>query len=657
MSKAKWALMVLLVVFSVVAYKGSELVKIGIVRYFGSMPQLKTFGMPGLTHWKPTGCQPVREPDPVSGYPVTMFRTLHGDTMNSDEVAVAIAPVYEQDWVAEPEMYVVEGPTYDKNGNLYFCPIFSKEHVLIVSLEPHEGKRRWVVPGFSNGGGAPLVLDDPESGGQIIYIGTYDRVVAVRPDGGIVWDVPTGLPALSPDDDPIQTHCFGLNYQIQADALIGVTGDGHIYAIDRMTGRTLLDRPFSLSGSQAPQAIKTEIPPWVHKKVLNEMMPLLEGCPKSVDPYFTLLNVLLGGMYRVTNYFAVDANSGRLWVNSTAPDGEDGKQDGVSEYGALYAFDMIPEDGQYLIREAFHVSFEGGSASTPALNGDGSRIYVGDNFGKLFCYDTGDGKELWQIQLKHQVFGSIAVSSDNHEIYASNKDKVFKIVDEGDEGRIVWASRLEMYNTGLFQRNFNLNLATIGANGIVIQAGAGMFVGGGASTAAPFTSGVGFLDRETGELLYFAEGREETVAVMSVGPTGTVYLGQSPIRRATTRVLFGNMTPPLIGGIAKYKPKRLDLLMRDALHAALTRAENAGVAVKTCPESARMDMVRIGILLEQCRTVAKDAIEDGDLSAESWRKIASRLPGDGDILSMDRLDGVVASLKEAEGIIRASIRE
>ena len=56
--------------------------------------------------------------------------------------------VFEYAWSVEPEMYVVEGPTLDDEGNLYFCPFSPKENVSLISLDGINGKRRWIIEVF-----------------------------------------------------------------------------------------------------------------------------------------------------------------------------------------------------------------------------------------------------------------------------------------------------------------------------------------------------------------------------------------------------------------------------------------------------------------------------------------------------------------------------
>jgi F0F1-type ATP synthase epsilon subunit len=117
---------------------------------------------------------------------------------------------------------------------------------------------------------------------------------------------------------------------------------------------------------------------------------------------------------------------------------------------------------------------------------------------------------------------------------------------------------------------------------------------------------------------------------MSTGPDGAIYVGNSPLRRIFAFVLsqFGQLpypTPPVIGGITKWTPERLDLLVRDAVCATEDRARNAAANRKKCPESARADIQQIEELIAQARSAAPFAIEDGDLTASDWAKINKEL--------------------------------
>jgi len=54
------------------------------------------------------------------------------------------------------------------------------------------------------------------------------------------------------------------------------------------------------------------------------------------DSFFeTIMNVIYGGGACVSNYFAVDPNTNKIYIAATASDAEDGHIDGKSSDGAL----------------------------------------------------------------------------------------------------------------------------------------------------------------------------------------------------------------------------------------------------------------------------------------------------------------------------------
>jgi len=623
----------------------------------GCSPVPKKYEPPGKTSWAPVGARTVPSLNEKLGNPAGFWRTMHADTLNSDEVAIAVSPVYEAGWIAEPNMYIPEGPTFDKSGNLYFCPVFPEEDVFMVSLEPNTGTRRWSIPGRSDGAGAPLVLDDPDNfGEQIIYLGSYDRAIAVRPDKTLIWDKPTGIPDPLPDSTPGDLHVYGVNYDPTTDSIIGLSGGGHIYVLDRETGDQLLSEPFVLPGEKSPPEETVTIPDFLLERMDNAVAPLLGGA--TVEPGYShskmLFDICLGNELKVANYFSIDPHTGRLWVGATAPDAEDGEIDGISQLGALYCLKLVENQGDsyYTIEEQFHTAFAGGTATTPALSADGSRIYMGDNFGKLFAIDAADGDKLWEIDVDNQIFGSISVASDNNELYAVTTDAVIKVIDKGDYGEEIWRSELDMYSQKSGVTNQNLCLAAICANGISFQASGSVILGD--LPQMPLSLGVGLLDRETGKLRYFAEGREESISMTPVGPDGSVYIAHSPMRRILSVAMFGNLVPPLTGGIQKYAAKRLDLLIRDAIHAAADRAKNVSDHLGSLSESVKeVEIKHIGMLINQCRLVSTKAIENGDLSSQLWTQIDNYLSNAESALlaTTPNFGGAYQNLNQADNLL------
>jgi hypothetical protein len=572
--------------------------------------------------------------------------------LNSDEVSIAIAPVFESDWVAETAFFLPEAPSFDSEGNIYICPVYPGEAVAMVSLSQETGDRRWAIPHTgrpNNGGGTPLVLEDPDNPGeQMIYLGLYDRAMAVKTDGTIVWDVPTGLPEVTPEDEPVETHCFGISYHPQTDSLVAITGDAHLYALDRKTGAPRLASPYQLPGEKSPMQEPFELPENIVEEVNEIMSPMLGGLPEDYSPFEALSEVLLGGGKENANFFSIDPHTGRLWVAATALDGADGTVDGVSEFGALYGLELVSSGGSdYTIVEGCHQFFDGGTASTPGLRADGQRIYMGDAKGNLIAIDD-SCNEVWRLDIGTQIVGSVAVSSDNGELYLPTLTDVIKVEDKGTHAEKIWRAPLDAYRPGFMQKNFNIMTVTVGANGILVQVGSGFVIEESGNTIPlPLKVGMALLDRETGAVRYFSDGLEESVATCSIGPDGGSYISHSPFRRALARAVFGNITYPVIGGIQRYAPRRLDLQIRDAVCAAAARASNAHANAGTCPDSAEADTRQIGHLIDQSRNASSQVISDGDLTPADWTTIDGYLTDAEANLAVATLDVAAGHLQQA----------
>ncbi len=609
----------------------------------------KDYGTPAVTTWAPQGCRAVAATTAVTPAPIAS-RNLHADGIASDEVSIALAPRFHEAWTAEGATYNVTGPVFDSAGHLYFAPLRPYENVVLVSLDPTTGARRWAVPGTGApaGSSAPMVLRDPGNPGEeIVYLALYDRVLAVRTDGTTVWDVPSGLD-LSSASGALDGGVLGTNYVPSADAVVGLAKDGHVFAVDRATGAPVLNAPYVLPGEKTPPGTPLALPP----SLVTAAEDLLQGLVDMPDGSLQqLVSVLLGNDSEVSNMFSVDPWTSRLWVAATAPDAEDGTVDGRSALGALFRLELVPSGSRYDLVEVCHRSFAGGSASTPTLSADGSRIYLGDNFGKLIAIRD-DCTDAWELDLGAQIFGSVAVTADRREIYASSGGFIAKVVDEGTSGRLVWTATIDPFTAlGPGQTNFNLNLVTAAANGLAFQAGAGTIAATG--TVLPVTVGTGIIDRETGAIRSFAAGGEETVAVMDVGPDGAMYIGNSPLRRLFAQVI-GLSPAPIRGGITKFVPERLDLLLRDIGCAGEARARNARRNVTVCPASGQADRAQLVDLVAQARTTLPAAIAAGDVGATSATKVSKAL--DRAALVLADATHLARTLSRARGALRRVCR-
>jgi outer membrane protein assembly factor BamB len=530
-------------------------------KHFSAAPVARVVPDDGGTAWRPQGNPIVGAFDPHMSAPLT-FRTMHVGLNNSDQLWIATAPEQELAWMAEQDMYIPEGPTMDDLGQIYFSPLYPREDVSLVALEPETGKRLWTLPhnGDAQGAGAPLILDTPnEASAQTIYHATYHHAWAVTPQGKVLWHQPTGL-HFEGKDVP---HAWGVNYVPQFDALTVVTGDGKIAILARTTGEPLLAAPFELPGQPAAPSARAMPSQWIMQRgdKLAEQrfgkMPL----PGGEGLFTAMVRIIFGAGSEVSNFYAVDPNTGRLFVAATAPDEADGKVDGVSARGAIYALDLVPAGEKLSLRIAARFDFDGGTGSTPTASNDGQRLYITDENGNVMALDR-DLKEIWRINVGEQVAASVAVSADNQELYVVTGRNVFKLWDRGDHAEHGWTGQLDAFPG---YTNVNALTPTITANGIAVSIGGARDVAG---NSLLMQAGFGLLDRETGKLRGFVQGVEEGIAVTVVGADGGFTIAHSPVRRLGSKAIFGDAISPISGGIGRYKPSNYKRLAREASCAA-----------------------------------------------------------------------------------------
>jgi len=160
--------------------------------------------------------------------------------------------------------------------------------------------------------------------------------------------------------------------------------------------------------------------------------------------------------------------------------------------------------------------------------------------------------------------------------------------------------------------------------------------------------GMGLLDRETGKLRYFAEGREDSLAMSVVAADGSIYVAHSPLRRAVGKAMYPDLTADITGGIARFKPIRLDLLARDAICAAQARGANASTLNQTTELAAiNTDIRQIKVLLKQAGNAITKAVSDGDMAADKASTLGNLLEQGTSNLTRASLEQAVSDLASA----------
>ncbi len=539
------------------------------------------------------------------------FATIHGNVINNDQVDLVIPGNLELEWTVEDNLYQPEGVTSGDVGyyGTHVFPVSGTDiDFSMIALDKNSGARNWVVrPGQIGQGGTPMILNNPETGGKTVYSGGLRGVFALDERGNVSWCTNTGLgidaEATSDFNTHIKKRLWGMNYHQPTDSLIAVYGDGTVIAFARETGEI-----------RAQTRIDGD--PSVDDTGLNLPAPILEGAEKAIRKQFvpegaqipddarifnTIIAVALGGDMVVSNYYATDPDSDRIWVAATLPDAADGVEDGVARFGALHALNLNKEGENYAFSKGCSVPFEGGSASTPAVLPGGKRIYTSDKDGNALAFNH-NCELIWSVNVGDQILGSLAVSPYDNYVYAATGSGVFQIIDKGNSGELGWSADLDdIFHSGpllltplqvvsnalkslgvdvpVEVQASNIEISTISENALVLIAGMGLQMDPDRSEVfAPLVMSVTSIDRMTGSVISSTPAREESIAVIGVDGDGSVVIGNSPLRRGAlvgvTEIIgdgligkaLADIIPPLSGGVTKYSPSNnIDIAARDAI--------------------------------------------------------------------------------------------
>jgi len=562
------------------------------------MPEYK------LTDWKPSGI-PTAGPMSATVPVLNTFHTMHGSINNTDQLMIVTAPEQKLSWVAETQFYVPEGPSIDQQGNLYFSPFRPNEDVSLVALDGKTGERRWTLPahGDISGSGATLILNSPEHNQEVIYHSTYQNIWAVTTDGDILWTQKTGLSWDT--DESASPHAWGVNFVPGLNALSVVTGNGKVMLFDRLTGRALLDGAFDLPGAPAVSNYDARPPKFV-RNWADEAAEEQFGKSENTNGLFTTItDIIFGGGREVTNFYASDPISNRLYVAATAPDELDGTKDDISELGALYALDIVATtEGQYKLDIGGRFDFDGGTGATPSVSNDGQKIFTTDDHGNIIALAR-DLTEIWRVNVGEKIAASPAIGSDNGEIYAITMHKIVKVQDNGDSAELAWDADIDMFPDF---NSINALTPTITANGVAVSIGAVKSYG---RVDLMVGVGLGLLDKDTGKVISFVEAAEESIAVTVLAPDGGYAIGHSPTRRLAAKGILGDNADDIIGGVARYVPTNPELVARDAVCMAVRYTERQQSYSKIDNAQAyEWDTKQINVLVNQAENALGREVDD-----------------------------------------------
>lgn len=443
--------------------------------------------------------------------------TVHGNlyvpegVVFDDEGNIYFSPMFPDSRYFDPKV-----PGYAANTDQADIDRYNSYQydISMISIDGKTGKTRWTVKGDGvNGSGNLLALLNPDYDPRhdknsanfdptltssaktrtkkILYFSSYIEAMAINTLGETIWRVSTDTLPFSATDpsvlvDAIRDHLprklldfqsWSLNYHPQTDAVVGATKDGRIYAFRRADGvalTPLLD--LRVTADLADPKVNFGPKMQTYKELAqgtfdaifgsnNSKFPI-HGDTQTVPKFGSFLGWVVDTTLGVggvsSNYFSIDANTGRIFVATTQPrEGSELETD----FGVIYVLEIVADTSAGAthshkisiwghswqggtnaaagpfpaldnIRANNAVRFPNQSASTPALTSDGTRMLIADGVDTVYAFDTtqlganGFFKFVWKQNIGEQVIGSVGISADNREYYVAGRNNMFKIVEQ-----------------------------------------------------------------------------------------------------------------------------------------------------------------------------------------------------------------------------------
>ncbi|KAH9256034.1 hypothetical protein BASA81_005810 [Batrachochytrium salamandrivorans] len=571
----------------------SVLVDRALTFALGSEPTL-------VTEWQPNGMRHTVPSSPLAMSPKATRRL-----QDSFIVGLAVGPRFDLAYHTEPYSLVLGSssrPVFDDQGNVFFCPFHSKSstastgegqegeeeaEISLVVLDLQTGKRKWnysepveqsMFFGRANepivraGSGTPLLLlsgeEEEGGGGTVVYHSTRLKTYALRAgDGKVVWTAPNGQVPPKPKQFDANRMVGGLVHLPLTDSLVGLTGDGYVFALDRATG---------LGHCESKQLV-------CELAVEEEMVT---GEEEVVEE--ELLRGSHFASVRITHPPACGKLSplAQVFLPSSDLDGETQGRTRllVLEDSTLFAIDVLVKLDYYdempYRLEKLDKQFDLSAApSTPIVVVASNLVLVGDVLGGITGIDPETLASKFKIALPPALgetpVQSLVFAQDEHVVYATTRNGACKF--DLDTQALVWERVHVSPSEG--------GVAVVTCPAPIVLAANGLLLAVEAVGAASLeegsslllgVSGILLLDRHSGEQrsLHLAP-KVESISALSVGIDGSVFAVMDPTKRLPDTVGEEGEGGWWKGGLVRFKSRNFLELARDAACASGKRMENA----------------------------------------------------------------------------------
>jgi len=471
-------------------------------------------------------------------YADTEWRSVHQGPRNADYVPISIDRRFVKKWTALDGAATLAAPTIGPEGHIYQTtgqgPGASNLHAF-----DHDGNLLWATPPWSSTADFDscavlqgTIIDDAGD----LYVSDCNQFWAFHSNGDVKWviDLPAPPPGAPFQDgttttpiNPFITAFFTLDGSVG-----GVTVFGDVVIVSRVDGSS--QAPIiNLPGDLAPPTTQ-QFPPSLWQGGLLD--------PEIIQLTF---HAFFASNLECVNTPAVQPTTGRIFVTGT---------DVTPSLGTLYGLDFTPgSPGQIEIATTSVIGT--GSGSSPAISPDGAQIYVSDDSGTLYAFDTATGENVWSISLGAAP-GSASVGPDGTIYLLAVSLKAVT-----PDGTLKWDADLsglvdeflpeDPDFTGRFARPNGI--PTVTDNALLVPYHLGyLYDFLEQERPIPIYQVYVTLDRATGELLpgsapYFARGTNEAFVVPL--RDGTVIVNAGEFVSTGIALLAGMVNPLLSEGL------------------------------------------------------------------------------------------------------------
>jgi outer membrane protein assembly factor BamB len=339
-------------------------------------------------------------------YPETGWPAAHKNGQNSGSVEFSLAKRYQIAWRRLEDRGVFHGVTVSADGLVYVTSGKGQGYSSLAVFDT-AGQLAWESSPYRTQADldsrAIYNVATLDCDGHA-YLTDSNQVWAFSgKDGAVRWVKPLPLGATAT-----------LSVQFIGDALVGVTGDGQVFARRRSDGKNLA-RTFRIPST--PPA-KT----WRFLPV--DTIPGQAVIDRSI--YKEVFGVFIGRAWPVSNTPAVHPTLARLYIPVNQRQG-----------AALFAIDFDPEMG-FSIK--FATPLQGSTATSPVVAPSGGSVYLADSSTILAAFDAYTGVRQWSADLGARMVGAPTIDHDGATVYATVQDQGIYAL-EAVSGKILWQQR------------------------------------------------------------------------------------------------------------------------------------------------------------------------------------------------------------------------